>query len=79
MQATGKFNHCLKDTNGWNETLLWFHFRVNRCFSRLQMRKERERAGVQLLSPACISDSLSGNKVMAGWIYEMDHKDTPDD
>lgn len=43
------------------------------------MRKERERAGVQLLSPACISDSLSGNKVVAGWIYEMDHKDTPDD
>jgi len=44
VQATGKFNHRLKDRNRRIETLLWFHFRFNRCFSKLEMRKrERER------------------------------------
>lgn len=69
VQATGKFNHCLKDRNGWNETLLWFHFRVNRCFSRLQMRKERESARWHFsICPTHISDSLSRNKLVTGWI-----------
>lgn len=75
VQGTVKFNHCLKDGNEQDETLVWFHFLANLCFleaakAGFGRERERERAGVELLNPngSFFSDFSSGGEVAAGWI-----------
>lgn len=65
MQATGKFNHRLKDRNGRVETLLWFNFRVNLFFKAVNEESELECNFS--ICPACVSDFV-GIQVTAGWI-----------
>lgn len=57
VQGTVKFNHCLKDRNEQDETLVWFHFLPNLCFLEAASSggKKRQRGGegtvVELLNP----------------------------
>lgn len=58
VQGTVKFNHCLKDRNEQDETLVWFHFLANLCFLEVakagkgrEREKRRERPDVELLNP----------------------------
>lgn len=78
VQGTVKFNHCLKDRNEQDETLVWFHFLANLCFleaAKAGKGREGEREGerdpsVELLNPSgsFFSDFSSGSEVAAGWI-----------